>query len=194
MGNRFLDARSKLTYWPDAPEHPVHEYGNCGYCDMRRAAHVRAGGSAAGQPLPWVYDDGGREAAGFKGSTGDCVTRAIAIATGFPYREVYDRLNDEAKRERPRNLKRRSNSRLGVHRRTFGRYLNELGFGWTPLMGIGTGCKHHLAIGEVPMHGRHIMSLSRHVCAVVNGVVLDTSDPGHDGTRCIYGYWSAPTS
>jgi hypothetical protein len=28
------------------------------------------------------YDDGGRSAAGFKGKTSDCVTRAIAIATG----------------------------------------------------------------------------------------------------------------
>ena len=40
----------------------------------------------------WAYDDGGRAAAGFKGEAGDCVTRAIAIATGRPYREVYDAL------------------------------------------------------------------------------------------------------
>lgn len=32
--------------------------------------------------MTFVYDDGGRSAAGFKGKTGDCVTRAIAIATG----------------------------------------------------------------------------------------------------------------
>ena len=32
----------------------------------------------------WLYNDGGRTAAGFKGETGDCVTRAIAIATGLP--------------------------------------------------------------------------------------------------------------
>ena len=30
--------------------------------------------------LPWVYDDGGRAAAGFKGEAGDCGTRAVAIA------------------------------------------------------------------------------------------------------------------
>ena len=46
----------------------------------------------------YIYDDGGRAAAGFKGTTGDCVTRAIAIATGKPYREVYDALNELAKR------------------------------------------------------------------------------------------------
>jgi hypothetical protein len=31
----------------------------------------------------WQFDDGGRGAAGFKGKTGDCVCRAIAIATGI---------------------------------------------------------------------------------------------------------------
>lgn len=43
--------------------------------------------------VPWDEDDGGRAAAGFKGDTGDCVTRAISIATGRPYREVYDMVN-----------------------------------------------------------------------------------------------------
>ena len=49
-------------------------------------------------PIPspdrWVYDDGGREAAGFPvdpaDPTGDCVTRAIAIATGLGYRQVHE--------------------------------------------------------------------------------------------------------
>ena len=46
----------------------------------------------------WVKDDGGRRksgiarAAGRKDDVGDCVTRAIAIATGKPYREVHDAL------------------------------------------------------------------------------------------------------
>ena len=40
----------------------------------------------------FVYNDGGREAAGYKGKAGDCVCRAIAIAARLPYQEVYDRL------------------------------------------------------------------------------------------------------
>jgi hypothetical protein len=32
-----------------------------------------------------IHDDGGRAAAGFVGKTGDCVTRAITIATGKDY-------------------------------------------------------------------------------------------------------------
>jgi len=31
--------------------------------------------------MTWVYDDGGRKAAGYSEKRGDCVTRAIAIAT-----------------------------------------------------------------------------------------------------------------
>jgi hypothetical protein len=50
--------------------------------------------------MEFVYDDGGRAAAGFKGSTGDCVVRAIAIASGKPYREVYDALNVLSKQAR----------------------------------------------------------------------------------------------
>jgi hypothetical protein len=38
----------------------------------------------------FVNSDGGRAAAGFVGGAGDCVTRAIAIATGLGYRQVSD--------------------------------------------------------------------------------------------------------
>ena len=37
--------------------------------------------------MEFKNDDGGRVAAGFEGKTGDCVTRAIAIATGRDYRD-----------------------------------------------------------------------------------------------------------
>ena len=42
--------------------------------------------------MKWVYDDGGRAAAGYKGKTGDCVARAIAIASSLPCAEVRARL------------------------------------------------------------------------------------------------------
>lgn len=35
--------------------------------------------------IPFVIDDGGRAEAGYEGSTGDCVWRAIAIASGLSY-------------------------------------------------------------------------------------------------------------
>ena len=44
--------------------------------------------------MTWTFDDGGRAAAGYKGNAGDCVVRAIAIASGGPYSEVYKDLFD----------------------------------------------------------------------------------------------------
>ena len=44
--------------------------------------------------IGYVLDDGGRQAAGFKGAAGDCVTRAFAILTGMEYREAYRLLAD----------------------------------------------------------------------------------------------------
>ena len=52
--------------------------------------------------MQFVYNDGGRAAAGYIGSAGDCVTRAIAIATELPYQTVYDALFDGI-RERAAN-------------------------------------------------------------------------------------------
>ena len=47
--------------------------------------------------MKFVVDDGGREQAGYKGSTSDCVVRAISIAGGRPYQEVYDSINELGK-------------------------------------------------------------------------------------------------
>jgi hypothetical protein len=71
--------------------------------------------------MRFQYDDGGRAAASFKGEAGDCVTRAIAIATGLPYRVVYDALNEHVLRERPgkRTSGKRSDARNSVFRKTY---------------------------------------------------------------------------
>jgi len=137
-----------------------------------------------------IYNDGGRSEAGYRGKTGDCVTRAIAIATGKPYREVYDALNGLAVTERLGKRKRsKSSARTGVYRVTYQKYLESLGWTWTPTMRIGQGCKVHLRSDELPS-GRLIVVVSRHVTAVIDGIVHDTHDPSRDGTRCVYGYWS----
>lgn len=72
--------------------------------------------------LPFKQDDGGRADAGYKGTTGDCVTRAIAIATGLDYQTVYDAINEEAQHERPGarrgNNTKRSSARTGVYKGT----------------------------------------------------------------------------
>jgi len=142
--------------------------------------------------MDWHYNDGGRAAAGYKGTTDDCVTRAIAIAAQMPYQGVYDALNELAKTERPLlRQPRPSSARTGVYRPTTRTYLNQLGWEWVPTMQIGSGCRVHLRADELPS-GRIICKLSKHVCAVIDGVVCDTHDPTRDGTRCVYGYWHKP--
>jgi hypothetical protein len=142
--------------------------------------------------IAYHYDDGGRKDAGYKGKTGDCVVRSIAIATQQPYAMVYDRINELAKAmERPTLTRsgKRSSARAGVHKNVYGRYLREQGWVWVPCMAIGSGCKVHLRAEELPA-GRLIVRVTRHMVAVIDGVVHDTYDCSRDGDRCVYGYWS----
>lgn len=140
----------------------------------------------------YVYDDGGRSAAGYKGDAGDCVTRAIAIATGLPYQRVYDLVNEHGATERDSQRRRgRSSARTGVHKPTTRRIMAALGWSWTPTMRVGQGCKVHLRADELPA-GRLVVACSRHLVAVIDGVIHDTHDPSRGGTRCVYGYFQAP--
>ncbi len=167
--------------------------------------------------MKWIYHDGGRKAAGFQGKAGDCVARAIAIATEQPYEVVYAALADGSGSERSaRGRKAKASARSGIHtgRKWFKDYMAGLGWHWTPTMRIGTGCRVHLTDGELPM-GRLIVVVSKHLTAVIDGVIYDTNDPqregemiyGHPpvmdadgqlrnplikigGGRCVYGYWT----
>jgi hypothetical protein len=140
--------------------------------------------------LPWVYDDGGRADSGRRGLAGDCVARAVAIASGRPYDEVYRALAAGNAQERGKRSTGRRTAREGIHtgRSWFKDYMASLGFRWVPTMGIGTGCRVHLRQGELP-GGRLVVTLSHHVVAVIDGVVHDTGDPSRGGTRCVYGYY-----
>ena len=143
--------------------------------------------------MNFVYNDGGREAAGYKGHAGDCVTRAIAIACELPYQEVYDALN--IARQNPvkaspgtRRKLMNSSSRTGIFRRTYQHFLEELGWTWVPTMQVGSGCQVHLKADELPS-GKLVCKVSKHLVAVIDGVVHDVFDPSREGTRCVYGFY-----
>lgn len=166
-----------------------------------------------GEIMRHEYDDGGRAAAGFKGSAGDCVCRSISIASGRPYAEVYAALAEGTGSQRAtRKGKRAASARAGINtnRKWFKDYMASIGFRWTATMGIGTGCATHLHDGELPM-GRLVVAVSKHYTAVIDGVIRDTFDPqraAHVVTlngatcsddprttrsiqrRCVYGYWT----
>ena len=147
--------------------------------------------------LELKIDDGGRAAAGFKGKAGDCVVRSIAIATGINYEEVYEdlykaneafRLNSKTKLAK--SLKQKNDTpRTGTHRVVVKKYLEQLGWKWTPTMFVGQGCKVHLKKDELPS-GTLIVSCSKHITVVKDGVLHDTYDCSRNGTRCVYGYWT----
>lgn len=144
--------------------------------------------------MKFKFNDGGRQAAGYKGSTGDCVCRAICIITGLPYEQVYSRLAEGNQTQRKT---KRSHRKAGVKsaahgiqtkRKWFENYMTELGFTWHPTMQIGQRCKVHLKEDELPT-GKLIVNVSRHFTAVVDGVINDTHDCSREGTRCVYGYY-----
>lgn len=153
--------------------------------------------------MEFQLNDGGRQAAGYKGMTGDCVARSIAIASGLPYADVYAALakgtGDQPSGKRGKRAASASKG-INVTRKWFKDYMASIGFAWVPTMGIATGCKVHLHDGELPM-GRLVVSVSKHYTAVIDGVINDTWNPQRetysvnaDGTkhisrRCVYGYW-----
>jgi hypothetical protein len=161
----------------------------------------------------WVKDDGGRRksgiarAAGRKDEVGDCVTRAIAIATERPYREVHDALivaavqhvaagksqSDWAKWARRRGGFRAFHADHGVHTDVSSPYLEALGWKYTSTKELPRGKGVHLRADELP-RGRLIVQLPGHLVAVINGVIHDTHDCSDDGRCRIQGYWTAPRS
>ena len=64
--------------------------------------------------MSYVYNDGGRERAGYKGKAGDCGVRALAIALQLPYKEVYDKVNEFCAQEKPSKRRRGKSSARSV--------------------------------------------------------------------------------
>jgi hypothetical protein len=159
----------------------------------------------------WVKDDGGRKGSGIarapgrKNDVGDCVARAIAIATGKPYREVHDTLTVSKVRyiyaggdsDAPawsKWAKRRGGVRAfdpdhGCADGAYGPYLKSLGWSYTPTKGK----KVRLRADELP-RGKLIVRIRRHLVAVIDHVIHDMHDCGEGGRVRVEGYWTAPRS
>ena len=158
--------------------------------------------------MEFVYSDGGRSKYFKANNVGDCVTRAICNATGKDYKEVYDALNDMAKRESVKKHRgnKRSNSRNGVFKETWKRYLRNIGWIYHSTCELGSH-KNKLKFvnGSLPDKGNVIVQLSRHLTCLKDGVIYDTYDCSKkdyydfngdlvtNEERCVYGYWTEPT-
>lgn len=136
--------------------------------------------------MQWVRDDGGRARAGYPDDhdRGDCVTRAIAIALKLPYREVYDAMNERARQghgDYTGRGKRRS-AVTGMAAFEYGPWLRERGWRYVSLPPGAT-------FFDLPMRGRLLVSMHRHLCCLVDGVLYDTGDCSQRGFAKINGYW-----
>ena len=126
--------------------------------------------------------------------------RAITIAGLLSYwdifHELFERQKHWAERGRSRAARHMATHKdlspllVGVHPEVWKPYIAELGWSWVPVMGIGSGTTAHLAPGEIP-DGRLVVRCSRHLVAVIDGVIRDTHDPARGGTRAVYGYYVA---
>jgi hypothetical protein len=126
------------------------------------------------------------------------VPRAIAIATGKPYREVYAALAAETHeyvRKWPRSkvagwIRRSRNGRgfdpsYGVFSKIHDRYLSRLGWEFTPTKDR----RVRLRADELP-RGRIIVKVNRHLVAAIDGVIHDAFDSGGAGCRPVLGYYA----
>jgi hypothetical protein len=155
----------------------------------------------------FVKDDGGRSRSGIARAAagdgvGDCVARAIAIATQRPYREVHDALtaaavrhaaaggkSDWAKWARRSRGARAFHADHGVHNEVSDVYLKSLGWKYTSTKHLPRGSGVHLRADELP-RGRLIVQLRRHLTAVIDGDLRDIHDCSDEGRCRIQGYWT----
>lgn len=132
--------------------------------------------------MEFIWDDGGRAASGYVGTTGDCVTRAIAIGTGTSYRDVYKSLG-ELSSMTPRN---------GVANSIAQEYLVSLGWSYHRVH------QSRFDVDQLPS-GTLIVNLedshrdrAGHYCCVIGSTIYDTWNPTEeDAFRCA-GYWRRP--
>ena len=128
-----------------------------------------------------VYNDGGREAAGFRGKTGDCAVRAMAIALELPYADVYRELAQANK-----DSGRKKSVRRGVMKEVYSTVLSKYGWVWH------SAPKFHgrkARYDDLPS-GRLIARMSKHFVAVIDGKLNDSWDSRH---KMVYGYWVKAT-
>ena len=133
--------------------------------------------------IDYRYNDGGRAAAGFRGDTGDCVVRAIAIAGAYDYRHVYDVMAEAMKaagysrsgnayilrENRRRQPRRRGQPKARDIQHAV---IREFGFVKVP---FERGPRPTYTEAHAT-HGTCIVKTTRHVAALRDGALQDTFD------------------
>jgi hypothetical protein len=125
----------------------------------------------------FIYNDGGREASGRKGTTGDCAVRAMVIALGLDYDACYKELAQANK-----DNGRAKSVRHGIMKDVYQSVLARYGWVWVPAPKF-SGRKARCS--DMPA-GTVIARQARHFVAVTDGVPQDIFD---SSDKMVYGYW-----
>jgi hypothetical protein len=128
--------------------------------------------------MKYQYNDGGRKAAGFKGTAGDCGARAMAIALGLDYTAVYKELA-----QANADNGRAKSARNGIMKDVYTDVLKRYGWVWVKAPQFA-GRKARCS--DMPA-GVVIAKQAHHFVAVIDGVA---NDAWNCTGRMVYGYWA----
>lgn len=140
----------------------------------------------------FILNDGGRSKHfPKKAKRGDCVVRAIAIATGKPYDRVWKDIQAECEESPRTDGGKPHGADLGVPKEIYRPYLEALGWVWIPTMSRGTGTYVHVDPNELPVFAAPlILRTSRHLTVMdAQGNVQDSHNCDRGGTRAVYGVY-----
>jgi len=126
----------------------------------------------------FVFNDGGRIAAGYNSLGTDCAIRSIAIALDMDYKEAMKLMKEFAAKGRQGN-KRVAN---GVYKQDLTAALKSKGWVWHSAPKF-----HGRKARYTDIPGIAILRMAKHFSVVRNGELHDT----WDSSNCmVYGYWS----
>ena len=127
--------------------------------------------------MKYTFNDGGR-GEHYKGLTGDCVTRAITIATKLPYDVVYNALfniarNWKGNSKLAKSIRLNPSPRNGCFKQVSSEFLKGLNIGEVRMK---------VKVNDPMFYkGRYIVYVRRHFLAIIDGVVNDTWDSRKTG-------------
>lgn len=135
--------------------------------------------------MEFKYNDGGRSLYFKASNVSDCAVRALAIASGRDYKEVYNEL---------KKLNNGVSCRNGTPTSVSSKWLKQNDFiTLSGIMEVGTGIKYHLCdedlVDLIKKYPVMVVQVSKHLTTIINGVLNDTYDCSRDGTRGIYKIW-----
>ena len=117
--------------------------------------------------IDYIYDDGGREATGYRGQASDCVARALAVLTERSYKECY---TDLAQANARAGGKR--SARNGIRNQVYTEVFLAHG-----LIKISPGKGSRLTYTEAHhRYGNCIVKTTHHLAALIDGALHDTFD------------------